>query len=73
MIKEAGGMVMVQDEASAKFSGMPDSAASTGLADFVLPPQEMALRLVRFVLNPILVPADPQASPGWCKQRLKRF
>jgi two-component system, chemotaxis family, CheB/CheR fusion protein len=40
-IKEWGGLVMVQDEASAKFDGMPRAAASTGVADFVLPPEEM--------------------------------
>ena len=66
-------MVMVQDEASAKFSGMPDSAASTGLADFVLPPQEMALRLVRFVRNPILVPADPAGQPRLVQTTIEKI
>ena len=51
-IKESGGMVMVQDESTAKFNGMPRSAISTGLADFVLPPEEMPGQLLAFVKHP---------------------
>lgn len=51
-IKESGGMVMVQDEATAKFDGMPRSAISTGLADFILPPEEMPRQLLTFVKHP---------------------
>jgi len=53
-IKEAGGTVMVQDEASARFSGMPDSAGATGLADYVLPPAEMARELLLFIRHPLV-------------------
>src|SRR6266850_5480707 len=53
-IKEAGGTVMVQDEGSAKFSGMPDSAGATGLADYVLPPAEMARELLLFIRHPLV-------------------
>ena len=53
-IKEAGGMIMVQDSASAKFSGMPDSAAATGLADYVLPPAWMAKELLKFIRHPLV-------------------
>ena len=56
-IKEAGGTVMVQDEGSAKFSGMPDSAGATGLADYILPPTEMALELLKFIRHPFLARA----------------
>lgn len=48
-VKEKGGMVMVQDPKSAKYDGMPRSAIATGLADFVLPPDRMAERLLTFV------------------------
>lgn len=51
-IKEHGGMVMVQDEHSAKFDGMPRSAIATGLADFVLSPVEMPRHLLSFVKHP---------------------
>ena len=51
-IKESGGVVMVQDEASAKFDGMPRSAVSTGLVDFILPPDEMPRQLMAFAHRP---------------------
>lgn len=47
-IKGAAGMVMVQDEKSAKYSGMPHSAINTGLVDYVLPPESMAAQLVAY-------------------------
>jgi two-component system, chemotaxis family, CheB/CheR fusion protein len=52
-IKEAGGFVLVQDEESAKFDGMPRSAISTGLADFVMPPEEMPEQLIKFASHPM--------------------
>ena len=36
-IKAAGGIVLAQDEQSAKYNGMPKSAAATGAVDFILP------------------------------------
>jgi two-component system, chemotaxis family, CheB/CheR fusion protein len=51
-IKERGGMVMVQDEESAKFNGMPNNAIATGLADFILSPDEMPSQLLSFVKHP---------------------
>jgi two-component system CheB/CheR fusion protein len=48
-IKSALGMVMVQDEESAKYDGMPRCAIATGLADYVLPPDRMPDRLVRYL------------------------
>jgi two-component system CheB/CheR fusion protein len=53
-IKEAGGLVMIQDEHSAKFSGMPHSAIATGLADYILPAGEMASALLKFIQHPLL-------------------
>ena len=57
-IKEAGGMVMVQNEESAKFDGMPRAAISTGLADFTLPPDEMPEKLLSFARHPYAAKAD---------------
>lgn len=51
-IKEAGGMVMVQDEESAKFDGMPRSSISTGIVDYVLPPQKMPEELLNYIKHP---------------------
>ena len=59
-IKEAGGIVLVQSEESARFDGMPRAAISTGLADFVLPPDEMPQRLLSFAHQPY--PAKPDQS-----------
>ena len=50
-IKESGGLILVQDRDSAKFDGMPYNAAQTGTADFVLPPEELAHCLSKFVKN----------------------
>ncbi|HNO22596.1 MAG TPA: chemotaxis protein CheB, partial [Leptospiraceae bacterium] len=54
-IKENGGMVMVQGEETAKFDGMPRSAIATGLADFILSPNEMAKQLLLYVKHPFTV------------------
>lgn len=51
-VKEAGGMVIVQDQASAKFDGMPHSAIQTGLADFILAAEEMPAQLLRVIHHP---------------------
>lgn len=47
-IKAANGLVMVQDEASAKYNGMPKNAINTGMADYILPPSEMPAQLIRY-------------------------
>jgi len=41
-IKKMGGTVIVQDEQTSQFSGMPDAARQTGMADFILPLPEIA-------------------------------
>lgn len=48
-IKGEGGMVMVQAPESARYDGMPRSALNTGMADYVLPAEEMAAQLVAYV------------------------
>jgi len=40
-IFNAGGMVLVQDVASAQFNGMPRTARDAGVAHWVLPPDQM--------------------------------
>jgi two-component system, chemotaxis family, CheB/CheR fusion protein len=47
-VHEAGGLVVVQDE-TAKFDGMPRSAADTGVVDLVLAPEAMNDVLVRYL------------------------
>jgi two-component system, chemotaxis family, CheB/CheR fusion protein len=53
-IKGAGGMIMAQNDISAKFDGMPRSAISTGLVDYVLPAEEMPEKLLKFIHHPFL-------------------
>jgi two-component system CheB/CheR fusion protein len=48
-IKEAGGIVLVQDPDEAEHASMPRSAIATGVADFVLPLRELAARLVGLI------------------------
>jgi two-component system, chemotaxis family, CheB/CheR fusion protein len=50
-IKEAGGLVLVQDPSMAKFDGMPRAAAASGVADFILPVRELPGRLVACVAH----------------------
>ena len=53
-VKEAGGMVMVQDAHTAKFDSMPQSSIATGLVDFVLPPEKMAEALTEYLKHPFI-------------------
>jgi two-component system, chemotaxis family, CheB/CheR fusion protein len=53
-IKAAGGIAFAQDEASAKFAGMPLAALHTGSVDLVLPPARIAAELARVGQHPYL-------------------
>ncbi len=55
-IKAEGGICFAQDEASAKYFGMPASAIAAGCVDFVLPPKKIAAELVR-------IGRDARSSP----------
>lgn len=48
-VKEAGGIILVQDPDEAEYGSMPRSAVATGLADFVLPVREIAARLPELI------------------------
>ncbi len=48
-IKSELGMVMAQDPQSAKYDGMPKAAISSGVADYVLPPDKMPAQLIEYV------------------------
>jgi two-component system, chemotaxis family, protein-glutamate methylesterase/glutaminase len=50
-IKKMGGTVIVQDEQSSQFYGMPLAAARTGDVDFVLPLEEIPRALVTLVTS----------------------
>ena len=48
-IKAQGGMTLVQDPATARFPGMPQSAIAAGTADHVLAPENMPVVLLRYL------------------------
>jgi two-component system chemotaxis response regulator CheB len=50
-IKKMGGTVIVQDEKTSQFFGMPDAAQRTGLVDFILPLREIAPALRTLVMG----------------------
>src|SRR5262249_15075286 len=48
-VKEAGGIILVQDPADAEYPSMPRSAIATGIADVVLPVRDLAAQLVPLI------------------------
>jgi two-component system chemotaxis response regulator CheB len=51
-----GGTVIVQDDKSAEFPGMPSSAIKTGNVDFILPLTEISLALITLVMSHASLP-----------------
>ena len=62
-IKEAGGLVLIQDRESAEFDGMPHVAAQTGTADLILPPDSLAEHLSTFLNSSMVRTASEFALP----------
>ncbi|MHA4807845.1 chemotaxis protein CheB [Flavitalea flava] len=50
-IKEHGGITYVQDQESAAYGDMPQSAINAGLVDFVLPPEKITEHLLQIKNN----------------------
>jgi two-component system CheB/CheR fusion protein len=48
-VKEAGGIILVQDPNEAEYASMPRSAIATGVADFVLPARDIGKRLIDLI------------------------
>jgi two-component system chemotaxis response regulator CheB len=48
-VKEAGGTVVVQDEGTSEYFGMPQAAIDAGVVDRILPLGEIAPAVVDFV------------------------
>ena len=61
-IKEAGGLILVQDPNEAEYPSMPRSAIATGLADVVLPVRELGRQLVDLIKNKAHIPAEYPAG-----------
>jgi two-component system CheB/CheR fusion protein len=70
-VKEAGGIILVQDPDEAEYGSMPRSAVATGLADFVLPVREIAARLPELIRNRQSSPSGAMnESDGEAMQRI---
>ena len=54
-IKEKGGLVLVQEPASAKFDSMPRSAIAAGLADLVAPAEDLPVRLIEYLRHALRI------------------
>jgi len=70
-IKAEGGITLVQDEKTAKFSGMPRSAIMAGVADFVLSPADIARELIKLknhVPRLIKLPASVTDEPKFVEE-----
>ena len=67
-IHEAGGLVIAQDEESAKFTGMPSSVSEAGIVDLTMAPEDMPAALDKYVSQNLnrdtLVQNLPPAIPA---------
>jgi two-component system CheB/CheR fusion protein len=70
-IKAAGGFTFAQDPATAKYSGMPQSAIDSGCVDWVLAPDAIAAEIARIVRN--LPPARVVEAAPPAATALKRL
>jgi two-component system, chemotaxis family, CheB/CheR fusion protein len=61
-IKAEGGITFAQEPSTAKFDGMPGSAIAAGVVDFVLPPEEIAKRVVRLARHPYVARKPEEES-----------
>ncbi len=62
-IKGELGLVIVQDEESAGYEGMPRSAIATHLVDYVLPPHKMPEALINYMQHTRNVEQGQESSP----------
>ncbi|MFH2060505.1 MAG: chemotaxis protein CheB [Pseudomonadota bacterium] len=56
------GVVLVQSEESSGYDGMPRSAISTGLADVIVPPDEMPKKLLEYFSHTKKLPARKSST-----------
>jgi two-component system CheB/CheR fusion protein len=61
-IKEKHGIVLVQDPASAKFDGMPQSALNAVIADVIAAPNDLPAKLISFLNYSPLQTETPESD-----------
>ena len=57
-VKEHGGICVIQEPRTARYDGMPLSAESTGLVDYVLPPERIVPAILQFFDSSEMQQAD---------------
>ncbi|HEY2517033.1 MAG TPA: chemotaxis protein CheB [Polyangiaceae bacterium] len=63
-VHDAGGLVVVQNEQTAQFDGMPRNARDSGIADWVLPPEEMPRAILSHVQSAESPALPPESKDG---------
>ncbi|MFK7734819.1 MAG: chemotaxis protein CheB [Pirellulaceae bacterium] len=72
-IKGGSGMVMVQEPDSAKFTGMPQSAVRTGMADYILPAKDLPAQLMAYIKGNYLGVSDASTTDHLARNLPKMF
>ncbi len=72
-VKEAGGLLLVQDPYEAEYDGMPNAAIATGIVDAVLPVRDLARKLLGFVQSKPQVPPSADDLNEQERENLKRI
>ncbi len=62
-IKDHGGLTFAQDHESAAFGGMPNSAVQAGVVDFIMPPDQIPLKILEINKSLISNGAEGQIPP----------
>jgi two-component system CheB/CheR fusion protein len=71
-VQNNGGMVLVQDPASARFDGMPNSAIATGYADYILSPELMPGEIFNYIKErPVRASSDGKPDEALLPEVLK--
>ncbi len=72
-IKERAGMVMAEDPSSARFSGMPWSAITSGFVDYSAQPEELPDLLLRYLKFSVTTPTDEMLATARVEADLKQI
>jgi two-component system, chemotaxis family, CheB/CheR fusion protein len=71
-IKAEDGVILVQEPMSAEFTGMPDNAIASGLADDVLSPEDMGQTIDDYLHKSQSMDADGEGDQGISEEVLRR-
>jgi len=73
-VKQETGLVLVQSPESARFPGMPESVILGGVADFVLPPEDLAKALFKVASHIVHTsPSLPQAEDEDVMEQMRKL